>query len=152
MGPLVETPPDEIIEIRARLEGLAARLAAEKMSLEAKQALAAELARLEDLDRPGAARDVVRDTAGAFHRSIRDGASNVFLKRFLGTLEPFDRTIKVRTAFDEREAVRDRREHREIIAAIEAGDSATAERVMYEHIHRVIARKLATVTSDGPEA
>src|SRR6266571_7047058 len=49
VGPLVTTRPEEILAIRAHLEGLAARLAAEKMSGEDKRALAVELTELEAL-------------------------------------------------------------------------------------------------------
>jgi DNA-binding GntR family transcriptional regulator len=139
VGPLVLTPPEEILAIRAHLEGLAARLAAEKMSDPDKQALAAELDQLEALYDDSVDRDAVADATNAFHHSIRDGADSVFLGRFLDTLAPFDRTIRVRSTLDPQEAAVDTREHRAMVQAIIAGDGDTAERVMHEHIHRVIA-------------
>jgi len=138
VGPLVQTGPAEILQIRAHLEALAARLAAEKMTVERKQTLAAELHDLEALYHSGTAGDVVAEATNAFHHSIRDGAENVFLERFLDTLAPFDRTIRIRSTLDPGEAGQDVREHRAMLDAIVAGDGATAERVMYEHIHRVI--------------
>ncbi len=139
VGPLVLTPPEEILTILAHLEGLAARLAAQKMSAADKQALADELADLEVLYRDGDDRQAVAEATNAFHYSIRDGADSVFLGRFLDTLAPFDRTIRVRSTLDPDEALVDAREHRAILNAILANDGETAERVMYEHIHRVIA-------------
>jgi DNA-binding GntR family transcriptional regulator len=139
VGPLVLTPPEEILAIRAHLEGLAARLAAEKMSAEDKRALAAELDNLEGLSREVGNSGAIAEASNQFHHSIRDGADSVFLDRFLDTLAPFDRTIRVRSTLDPEEARQDEREHRAMLAAILAGDGETAERVMHEHIHRVIA-------------
>jgi DNA-binding GntR family transcriptional regulator len=139
VGPLVLTAAAEILEIRARLEAIGARLAAEKMPAERKRALAAELDDLEALYRSGENRELVADATNAFHHSIRDGAGNVFLERFLETLAPFDRTIRMRSTLDADEASVDADEHRAMVDAIVAGDGAAAERVMYEHIHRVIA-------------
>jgi DNA-binding GntR family transcriptional regulator len=139
VGPLVLTPPDEILKIRAHLEGLAARFAADKMSVEDKQALAAELDDLEAINRETHDPELIAEATNAFHHSIRDGADSVFLNRFLDTLAPFDRTIRMRSTLDPDEAERDTREHRGMLAAIVAGDGETAERVMHGHIHRVIA-------------
>ena len=138
VGPLVLTPPAEILEIRAHLEALAARLAAEKMSAERKRELVRELGDLEALYASGDDRELVAESTNAFHHSIRDGAGNVFLDRFLDTLAPFDLTIRIRSTLDPGEAGLDVKEHRAMLEAIVAGDGATAERVMYEHIHRVI--------------
>ncbi len=53
VGPLVLTTPDEILEIRSHLEGLAARFAADRMTAEEKQALESELDDLDALYRDG---------------------------------------------------------------------------------------------------
>lgn len=150
VGPLVLTPPAEILEIRAHLEALAARLAAEKMSTERKRELARELVDLEALDRENGDPEAVTEATNTFHHSIRDGAENVFLDRFLDTLAPFDRTIRMRSTLDRQEWTLDREEHRAVVAAILAGDGAAAERVMYEHIHRVIAFAARTGTGRRP--
>ena len=139
VGPLVVTPPEEILQIRAHLEALAARLAAEKMPPDEKRALAVELDELDALNHDTDDPDGIADATNAFHHSIRDGADNVFLDRFLDTLAPFDRTIRVLSTLDPAEAAVDTREHRAMVTAILAGDGDAAERVMYEHIHRVIA-------------
>lgn len=140
VGPLVLTPPAEILQIRADLEGYAARLAAEKMTPAAKRSLADELEALDALAVESATdREVVAEATNAWHHSIRLGADNAFLERFLDTLAPFDRTIRVKSTLDPIEWSLDRDEHRQIMAAILAADGDTAERVMHEHIHRVIA-------------
>jgi DNA-binding GntR family transcriptional regulator len=136
----VLTSPAEILQIRADLEGYAARLAAEKLSTAGKGALADELAALEALAIDSADdRELVAEGTNAWHRSIRMAADNAFLERFLDMLAPFDRTIRVKSTLDPVEWALDREEHRQIMAAILAGDGDAAERVMHEHIHRVIA-------------
>ena len=150
VGPLAVTPPEEILQIRADLEGYAARLAAEKMSPEQKAALAQDLDTLDGLTAgPGEDREVVAEATNAWHRSIRRGAANVFLERFLDTLAPFDRTIRVRSTLDPAEWALDRDEHRAILRAIAAGDGATAERVMHDHVHRVIAFHVRSSAAAG---
>jgi DNA-binding GntR family transcriptional regulator len=139
VGPLVLTPPEEILRIRAHLEGLAALFAAEKMTAEDKETLSGELDDLEALNLETHDGETIAEATNAFHHSIRDSADSVFLDRFLDTLAPFDRTIRIRSTLDPAEARRDTREHRAMLDAILAGDGETAERVMYEHIHRVIA-------------
>ena len=121
VGPLVLTPPEEILEIRAHLEGLAARFAAERMTAADKQALSAELDDLESLNRETEDSDTIASATNAFHHSIRDGAGSVFLDRFLDTLAPFDRTIRVRSTLDPGEAAIDVNEHRAMVEAINAG-------------------------------
>lgn len=152
VGPLVITPPAEILQIRADLEGYAARLAAEKMPPAQKRALTDELAQLEALAVESAEdRSVVAEATSAFHHSIRRGADNVFLERFLDTLAPFDRTIRIKSTLDPVEWALDRTEHREILEAILAADGDTAERVMHEHIHRVIAFHARDSAAAGPK-
>jgi DNA-binding GntR family transcriptional regulator len=153
VGPLVLTPPEEILLIRAHLEGLAARFAAQRMTASDKEALAAELAELETLYATASTpdeREAVAEATNAFHHSIRDGADSPFLGRFLDTLAPFDRTIRVRSTLDPEEATTDAHEHRAMVDAIVAGDGETAERVMHEHVHRVIA--FYRRDSGGPSA
>jgi DNA-binding GntR family transcriptional regulator len=151
VGPLVLTPPAEILQIRADLEGYAARLAAEKMSAGQKAVLMRELEALESLAVDSADdRALVAEATSAFHHSIRHGADNVFLERFLSTLAPFDRTIRIKSTLDPDEWTLDRAEHRSIVDAIVAGDGEAAERVMHEHIHRVIAfHARSSAAADG---
>ena len=111
VGPLVLTPDSEILELRADLEGLAARLAAHKMTVAEKEALRTQLVETE---RPAAGGDAIQpelvvDATLEFHRLIHEGSKNPFLIRFLAMVE-----------------------------AIARGDGDEAERVMHEHVYRVI--------------
>jgi DNA-binding GntR family transcriptional regulator len=69
---------------------------------------------------------------------IHEGSKNPFLIRFLETLAPFDRTIRRRAILNQPEWQRDDDEHGAITGAIVRGDANEAERVMHEHVHRVI--------------
>jgi len=139
VGPLVLTPPEEILQLRADLEGMAARLAAVKMTGAEKTALQARLVELEQLtERAAEDPEAVVAATSQFHRLIRAGARNEFLGRFIQTLAPFDRTARRSSTLDPVEARRDAEEHRQIVEAILAGDGEAAERVMHEHVHRVI--------------
>ena len=141
VGPLVLTDESEILELRADLEGLAARLAAIKMTVAEKDRLERQLIETE---RPIATNDpsqkeLIIEATIEFHRLIHEGSKNAFIIRFLGMLAPFDRTIRRRSILNQTEWRRDDEEHRWIVEAIRRGDAGEAERVMHEHVHRIIA-------------
>jgi DNA-binding GntR family transcriptional regulator len=140
VGPLVLTPESEILELRADLEGLAARLAALKMTAADKEALKAQLVETERPVPTGEAsqQELVVEATLEFHRMIHEGSKNPFVIRFLETLAPFDRTIRRRAILNPPEWQRDDDEHRAVVEAILRGDADEAELVMHEHVHRVI--------------
>lgn len=139
VGPLVLTPAEEILQLRASLEAMAARLAAAKMTLEERQDLERRVTELEQLNALVVEdpEPVWRGTA-ELHRAIRRAARNEFVDRFIDTLAPFDRTVRRAQTVDPVEARLDAAEHREIVTAIIDGDGDRAERVMHRHISRVI--------------
>jgi DNA-binding GntR family transcriptional regulator len=139
VGPLVLTPAAEILEIRAHLEALGARLAAEKLTPGRERALAAELEALEALHATDGISELVAEATNAFHHSIRDGAGNEFLRRLLDTLAPSTARSGSAPRWTPGRQSGTESSMRAIGDAILAGDGDTAERVMYEHIHRVIA-------------
>lgn len=139
VSPLVLTPPAEILQLRADLEGMAARLAAQKMNDQQRKALREQL---EELRRSGRTADqngepLVAATA-RFHRLIIDAADNGFVSRFLSTLAPFDRTVLRVATIVRQEASRDAVEHAAICEAIQSGDGPSAEKLMHDHIERVV--------------
>lgn len=139
VGPLVSTPEREILELRADIEGLAARFAAEKMDAPARAELRSQMIEAERSHASRAARAEVRiEATHRFHALIHHASGNAFIVRFLETLAPFDRTIRRRAILDPAEWERDSQEHRAIVDAVDRADGAEAERVMHEHIRRVI--------------
>jgi DNA-binding GntR family transcriptional regulator len=142
VGPLVSTPEPEILELRADLEGLAARLAAGKMTPPGKADLREQMHAAERANALAAESDgeVLVEATQRFHALIHEGAGNSFILRFLETLAPFDRTIRRRAILNPTEWQQDAAEHVAIVDAIDAGDGPEAERVMHEHIRRVVDR------------
>lgn len=140
VGPLVSTPESEILQLRADLEGLAAQFAASKMNEAEKRALRAQMLEAERSNAGAIAgdREVMVEATLQFHAMVHVGARNAFVLRFLETLAPFDRTIRRRAILNPAEWRRDAAEHKAIVDAIDRGDGAEAERVMHEHIRRVI--------------
>ena len=98
VGPLVSTPEPEILELRADLEGLAARLSAMKMTAAEKSDLREQMHAAERANALAAESDgeVLVEATLRFHALIHEGARNSFVLRFLETLTPFDRTIRRR--------------------------------------------------------
>ncbi len=123
------------LEVREVLEGLAARLAAERISAEG-------LARLKEIFAPFTPSNVGRrapEYARAntrFHTFIMEQSGNPLLKR----LEHFyDRNEMLRFRIIERlgRGPQSLREHRAIIAAIENGQAGLAERLSRMHVRRL---------------
>ncbi|MFB9356457.1 GntR family transcriptional regulator [Actinoplanes nipponensis] len=84
-----------------------------------------------------------------FHREIYSASGNRFLCEFLNQLQ--DLTTFVATAGWRLKATfeQEAEEHRAILAAMEAGDPALAERLAGEHIRRA-ARTLVSVLGEQP--
>lgn len=124
----------DLFELVAELEGLAARLAAERMT---DQAMAAILAAHE------ACREAARSfdpeayyaVNGTFHKAIRVAAANGALDREIDQLDkrlsPYRRFITFRPGRTETAV----REHEGIAAAIAARDGERAAKAMRAHVH-----------------
>ncbi len=127
---------EEIIEIyavRAELEGFA-------VAQMARWGAAAPLAKLCDqMDAAVAKSDfaLFADLNARFHHSIVDAASNATLLRLWETLDVQTRSIaNIRNdASNLPNAVR---QHREIVAAVENGDSDLARKLLVEHINSAV--------------
>jgi DNA-binding GntR family transcriptional regulator len=131
--------PDEtakIMRVREVLEGLAASLAAEQASAAQLAALRAIVAQMDAALAAGELL-TLRRLNGEFHRVILDAADNPFAEQILGALQyPLVRyqlmTILVPGRKEEALA-----EHRAILAALEAGDGAAAERAARQHVAQI---------------
>jgi DNA-binding GntR family transcriptional regulator len=128
----------EAYPVRSALEGLAARLAAERVSEE-------ELDRLGDLVESMREATRAGDLAGAsaadaaFHATIVAAAGNDVLRRQWEQLQPHARTfISLALPASERGEVADR--HVPILAALSRRDPQLAEHAMHEHLTDVAER------------
>jgi DNA-binding GntR family transcriptional regulator len=122
----------EAFPVRAALEGLAARLAAERMTAAELDRLAELLDAMNEAARRGDAHDQSRaDTE--FHATVVRGARNATLERQWSFMEPFSRTyISVSQPGLELHGLSDR--HRPILDALRRRDADAAADAMQTHL------------------
>lgn len=148
----------ESFQVRQALEGMAAMLAAE-------QAQPADCARLEDIlvrmESGGLGQDVSQaiDANDDLHAAIAAIAGNELLARTAASLRAALRLLRASNWLKQRSATA-LVEHRQIVAAVQAGDPQSARALMEEHIHQAwvtvdqlmwprVAGKSAGAAGDG---
>lgn len=131
------TALEEIVQIRAVLESLAAGYASVKMSEESIGLLLGQLQAMKNLTLHGPLDELVEANT-VFHEMIREGSDNQFIRRFINSLEPFDSSVRRQALADPTEAERGYREHEAIAAAIAKHQDVRAEALMSEHITRSV--------------
>lgn len=117
--------------VRETLEGMAARLAAERASEAERRELLALLDEVEAAARQDEAAQVEADLA--FHRRVADLCGNASLIRALETLAGHVTPLKVHTR-DQNATAATTRQHRAVAEAIARGDGPAAEAAMREHV------------------
>lgn len=128
----VPTPKDieDLLDVRAGLEPLAARLAATGADPEA-------LARLRACVRPQNDPEALTEANAAFHREIVAAANNPLLAQIMEPLEARMRWLFHLTFFKgagERDPDGQRLEHAELLEALEAADPDRAAAIALAHI------------------
>jgi DNA-binding GntR family transcriptional regulator len=125
----------EIFEVRTTLEGMCARLAAERISDEDVEKMEQVLVDFERVLREGDNKALLA-VDHKFHELLYEASGNRFLARALEEMYTLiyrlsffalDRMASVRTNVEE---------HRDILQALKAGDGRTAERLIQHHITR----------------
>lgn len=139
------TPQDiaDILEVRVRIEGMAARLAATHMTDAEKKTLL-DAVELQEFYVGKADAEQVQWHDHRFHELIYMGCGSITLE---STLTPLHRKAqKYRRASVERKdrALASVAEHRRIAEAIIAGDGDAAETAMTEHIRQARKSMLGT--------
>jgi len=141
---------EEVFELRARLEGLAARQAADR-------ATEADLDRLEQLAETLAGHARRRDLAmvmtlnGEFHRALIDIVASATLASSVASLLHASVMARTQESFDEAAMARSVNHHIEIVAALRARDGDWAESVMHSHLLSARAALLGPRPSTAPE-
>lgn len=128
---------EDVFELRAMLEGHAARRAADRMDDETLQALRAFNARIGKAVRASPPNvDEFLDQNREFHALILETAASRRLAGLLGAL--IEQPVVWRTAhhYGKDELRRSHQEHEELVAAFARGDAAWAESIMAGHIRR----------------
>jgi DNA-binding GntR family transcriptional regulator len=123
----------EMFEVMAELEGMCARLAARRIRPEQLAQLADSLAACEAAAQSGNA-DQYYGINSEFHLNIYEASQNGFLleqaKALNTRLAPY-RRLQLRVHYRINQSMV---EHREVFAAIEAGDSAKAQAALKAHV------------------
>jgi DNA-binding GntR family transcriptional regulator len=122
----------EIYEVRAALEGMAARLAAERGADDGIEAILAVGASTVTLAH--SARQVLVDRNTLFHRAIFAAAGNERLARLNGQNSEHFFNYRIADLYSDEEAVASVEGHRLIEAALEKRDGAAAEQAARDHI------------------
>jgi DNA-binding GntR family transcriptional regulator len=128
----------ELYEMRAVLEGTAARLAARAASDIELAELAALNAELAATPAGPQAREVNRQ----FHRSLLDAARNRFLLKSMSALQKTLLILGPTTLADPDRALAAVAEHAAVLAALEARDGAGAEAAMRAHVGAALSARL----------
>jgi DNA-binding GntR family transcriptional regulator len=126
----------EILETRAVLEGLAARLAAQRADVDDVDDLKTILA---DMQRLREADDLlaVSDENAKLHRRLLDISGHETAARLIGALNSQMVRFQYRTILLPGRSERSFAEHAEIIAAVATGDGERAEAAMRTHLSSV---------------
>jgi DNA-binding GntR family transcriptional regulator len=133
------TSVGDVIAVRAALESLAARLAAERFAAgavgaEARQRLEDSVAALAGIDTADVPDVVALNTA--FHDTVRELSANRVVVQLVGLLLGVDAAVRRQALSEPDELRRGVAEHRQVGEAILAGQPDEAERLMREHILR----------------
>lgn len=121
--------------VRENLEGLTARLAASRPSqglVTQLRAIAKQMQAAADSGAQAELSKINRD----WHRALREGAGNTYLDKFLGQVEHAVRRLPKTTLDHPGRLEEVMAEHEQMVAAIEAGDAETAERLARAHMRR----------------
>ncbi len=131
-----EQDAEDIFELRAMLEGHAARLAAGKATVEDAQQLRqlAEDQCVEAAERSPGYLERIADLNSQFHRHLQQVAASTRLQATLATLSSSPLVLQTFRNYDGDDLNRSAHHHMEMVEAIEAGDGDWAAAVMHSHV------------------
>lgn len=132
----------ELVEVRATLEGLNARLAARRHDPEIIARLRDVLERGTKAAHGGALRELV-DLNAEYHELLAIAGNNRVLQDIMRPLR--ERTDLVFRRNTPERAVQDWREHASILSAIVGGDEELAMLLATRHVHRAARDRLGTL-------
>ena len=136
---VVEVTPEtvaELVEVRALLEGLNARLAAQRHDPEIVAQLEDTLARGNEAAKAGTAEELARLNA-EFHERLAEASRNAVLSDVMRSLR--ERTSIAFAINGRRRAREDWDEHAGVLAAVIAGDAELAALLANRHVQNAAA-------------
>ena len=134
----------DIYNIRMRLEGLAARTAAERMRDEDKKRLADSVYLAEFYIRKNDF-EHLKELDTEFHRIIYAATGNRMLSKMLTGMHKSIKSYRKKSLSVKGRHERSLKEHRDILQAIEIGDGEAADKLTYEHISAALDNILLSV-------
>ena len=139
-----------IYPIRAAVEGVAARAAAQRVEAEFIAKLEGLYARIQEMAAAGE-RHAYMEADDAFHEAIVVHSGNTWLHRFWQSMNlPMTTIVTVTLSTRSLPELADR--HAPLLAAIAAGDAVAAEAAMRQHIEELAGWVLAALEAhDSPE-
>ncbi|MEI7026614.1 GntR family transcriptional regulator [Paenibacillus sp. y28] len=126
---------EEISWARSALEGVAARLAAIKITDEECRRLEAQIGRMEQATAAGNG-ELLYELNEAFHRFILTVSQNDYIVQQIHAVRAFDKAVRKQALSDREELERAIGEHRLIYECIIRRDPDAAEQAMVRHIRR----------------
>ncbi len=135
----------ELYEMRAVLEGTAARLAA-------RAASDLELRELSDINSEMTASAVPADVVRLnrqFHAALINAAKNRYLKRAIGTMGRTLLILGQSTLFDPARSASAAKEHDALLRALQARDGSAAQSAMHAHIEKAHSIRLRQLRDAG---
>lgn len=124
---------EDIYTIRLPLEGLCARLAAEKISADALEELHHVLD-LAEFYQKKKAYDKLQSMDSQFHRLLYEASESEPLKQILSNLHHYIMRARSMSFASPKRAKKALKEHRAILEAVAAHDAVNAERLAADHI------------------
>jgi DNA-binding GntR family transcriptional regulator len=130
--------PEEIIQIieaREEIESSAAGLAAKRITAEQIHELES-LA--EKMEASGVSRQEANTANQRFHTIVTDAAENFLLSQFVRRTVVNYWNFNIPVPFTNEDNEQNNMQHRELIAALKAGDSASSARIARDHVHHTL--------------
>ncbi len=127
------TNMDENIVIRAYLEGLAAKFAAEKAGEADIEGLKVQLDIMEVLTRARNHEKII-EANSEFHLAVHRISQNQYIQQLIDVLRGFSSQLRVRVLSDDDELTRGLNEHTAVFNAIREHDGLLAEEIMRSHV------------------
>ncbi|MFD2705732.1 GntR family transcriptional regulator [Salibacterium lacus] len=134
---MADTSIEEILMLRASVEGLCARLAAEKMTDEEMESLKHQLMRMDDMKQEQRVDNLVEENT-SFHQMVVTYARSPVLKQTWNTVSAFDQAFRKLALQQNKEQEEGLMEHWSIFQAMESRNADTAEQEMKSHILRTL--------------
>lgn len=139
---------EQVLEVRERIEGLTAFLAASSATQEALAAIHAiideQASKIEEQGCQGdSCVELLAGLDAAFHLAISSASGNDFAHEIISHIIPAFNASNQAVLYLRQRADQMEIEHREILAALEAHDPVAAEQAMRRHILKVRAEILA---------